>query len=109
MPCSMRIGTQRVCVLQQRLARTLQSSGSIRVLDLPVALPPLVDSLWWHPSRTADPGHRWLQQLFRDAATSLGELGAVQERGDGGAPLTAGARAGSAERSSAPWSSGSGS
>jgi len=76
-------GTQRVCVLQQRLARTLQSSGNIRVLDLPAAIPPLVESLWWHPSRTADPGHRWLQQLFRDAATSLGELGAVQERGTG--------------------------
>jgi DNA-binding transcriptional LysR family regulator len=76
-------GTQRVCVLQQRLARTLQSSGSIRVLDLPVAIPPLVESLWWHPSRTADPGHRWLQQQLRDAATSLGELEAVQERGTG--------------------------
>src|SRR3954447_14327100 len=42
-------GTQRVCVLQQRLARTLQSSGNIRVLDLPAAIPPLVESLWWHP------------------------------------------------------------
>ena len=67
-------GTQRVCILQQRLADKLRESSGIRVLELPVPVPDLVEALWWHPSRNTDPGHRWLQQLFRDAAASLGEL-----------------------------------
>lgn len=69
-------GTQRVCILQRRLADTLLASGTIRVLELPVAVPELVEAVWWHPSRNADPGHRWLRQVFRDAATSLGRLDA---------------------------------
>jgi DNA-binding transcriptional LysR family regulator len=71
-------GTQRVCVLQQRLARKLQACGGVRMLDLPVDVPELVEAAWWHPSRASDPGHRWLQQLFREAAAKLGDLDAIE-------------------------------
>lgn len=67
-------GTQRVAVLQYRLADALRVSGGIRVLDLPVAIPDLAEAAWWHPSRAFDPGHRWLQQVFRDAAATLGPI-----------------------------------
>jgi DNA-binding transcriptional LysR family regulator len=70
-------GTQRVCVLQERLARTLQASGGIRILGLPVEIPELIEAAWWHPSRASDPGHRWLQQLVRAAAAALGDLDAI--------------------------------
>ncbi len=45
------------------------------MLDLPVEVPELIEAAWWHPSRASDPGHRWLVQLFRDAAVALGDLG----------------------------------
>jgi DNA-binding transcriptional LysR family regulator len=70
-------GTQRVCVLQQRLARKLQACGGIRILGLPVEIPELIEAAWWHPSRASDPGHRWLQQLVRAAAAALGDLDAI--------------------------------
>jgi DNA-binding transcriptional LysR family regulator len=70
-------GTQRVCILQQRLARKLQACGGIRILGLPVEIPELIEAAWWHPSRASDPGHRWLQQLVRAAAAALGDLDAI--------------------------------
>jgi DNA-binding transcriptional LysR family regulator len=67
-------GTKHVAILQQRLADTLRVSGGIRVLELPLAVPDLIEALWWHPSRNTDPGRRWLQQMLEKAAASLGEL-----------------------------------
>ena len=66
--------TQRVCVLQQRLAQTLQAASAVRLVELPVLVPELVEALWWHPSRTSDPGQRWLQQVFHEAAAALPDL-----------------------------------
>jgi DNA-binding transcriptional LysR family regulator len=63
-----------VCLLQQRVARKLQACGDVRMLDLPGDVPELVEAAWWHPSRASDPGHRWLQELLRDAAAALGDL-----------------------------------
>ena len=37
-------------------------------------VPELVEALWWHPSRTSDPGQRWLQQVFHEAAAALPDL-----------------------------------
>jgi DNA-binding transcriptional LysR family regulator len=68
--------TQRVCVLQQRLAQTLQAASDVRMVELPMAVPELVEAVWWHPSRTSDPGHRWLRRLFSDAAAALPQLNA---------------------------------
>jgi len=31
----------------------------------------ILEGLWWHPSRAADPGHRWLLSLLRDLAAEL--------------------------------------
>jgi len=67
-------GTNRVAILQQRLADKLRVAGGIRVLELPLAVPELIEAAWWHPSRSTEPGQRWLQQLLREAAASLDEL-----------------------------------
>lgn len=64
-------GTQRAAVLQERAARNLVGADRMRILELPTSPPELQEALWWHPSRDGDPGHRWLQQLFRDAAAGL--------------------------------------
>ncbi|WP_375431577.1 hypothetical protein [uncultured Friedmanniella sp.] len=43
----------------------------MRILELPSTPPDLLEALWWHLSRDGDPGHRWLHQLFVDAASEL--------------------------------------
>ncbi len=64
-------GSQRVGVLQERLARKLQASAGIRIIEIATELPELIEAIWWQPSRAADPGHRWLQSLLTDAASTV--------------------------------------
>ncbi|MEV4052881.1 LysR family transcriptional regulator [Amycolatopsis sp. NPDC049688] len=37
----------------------------LRLLDIPLPLPPLVIGMAWHPRHTADGGHRWLRGAVR--------------------------------------------
>jgi len=64
-------GTQRVGILQERLARKLQASAGVRIVEVDTDLPELIEAIWWQPSRAADPGHLWLQTLVTDAAATL--------------------------------------
>ena len=40
-------------------------------LPLPITLPEITVSLLWHPRMDADPAHRWLRGLVRDACAAL--------------------------------------
>ena len=65
-------GTQRAAILQERAAHKLALAGAgLQIRSLPTSPPDLLEALWWHPSRDGDPGHRWLRQLFCDAAAEL--------------------------------------
>ena len=37
----------------------------LRLLDLPLALPPVTIGMAWHPRHTADGAHRWLRDAVR--------------------------------------------
>ena len=58
------------------LARQLIPAVPIRILPCPFDVASLIDALWWHPMYDRDPGHRWLRQLFAEAALSV-EAGAA--------------------------------
>ena len=60
-----------VALIQERLARQLSPVVPIRVLPCPFDVAPLMEALWWHPMYSRDPGHRWLRELFREAARSV--------------------------------------
>ncbi|WP_375386817.1 LysR family transcriptional regulator [uncultured Amnibacterium sp.] len=64
-------GTDRVALLQERLARAIPGDLGIRVLDCPFDAPPLREALWWHPLSEEDPEHRLLRSAFADAALVL--------------------------------------
>lgn len=64
-------GTRRVAILQERLAEKLHPATGLRSIPLDTDVPELVEAMWWHPSKTSDPGHRWLQALIGDAAAML--------------------------------------
>ncbi len=64
-------GTDRVALLQARLAARLRPDDGLRVLPCPFAATPLVEAMWWHPMYDADPAHRWLRRLLADVGAAL--------------------------------------
>ncbi len=65
------IGTSRLATMHRRLARFYTSQLPLRIVDLPIALPPLVEKLQWHQYRDSDPGHRWFRGVLRETAGLL--------------------------------------
>lgn len=55
--------TRMVAFLPALLAAELGDAAGIRVLESPVPLPELVETMYWHPRRdTTDPAHGWLRR-----------------------------------------------
>ncbi|MFD6104617.1 LysR family transcriptional regulator, partial [Nocardia salmonicida] len=42
----------------------------LRLLDIPLPLPPLTIGMAWHPRHTADGAHHWLRDAVRRTLTS---------------------------------------
>ncbi|MGM1063527.1 LysR family transcriptional regulator [Saccharothrix sp. Mg75] len=66
-------GTDRVAMIQRRLARLLRGVADLRVLDHPWPAPPFVQSFWFHPRHVDDAGHRWLRGLLTEVGRGLPE------------------------------------
>jgi DNA-binding transcriptional LysR family regulator len=62
--------TDLVATVPQRHTRAL--CEGMFVFDLPVALPGFTVSMFWHPRLDADPAHRWLRSLVREACAEAG-------------------------------------
>jgi DNA-binding transcriptional LysR family regulator len=60
-------GTERVALLQARLAERLAGAAGVRVLPCPWAVVPLKEAFWWHPTLRTDPAHQWLRRTLVDA------------------------------------------
>jgi LysR family transcriptional regulator, nod-box dependent transcriptional activator len=67
-------GTGMMAFLPRRLAETMGDAAHLRVLPSPVALPPLLETMYWHPDRDhGDPAHVWLRRQIRALAAVLAE------------------------------------
>jgi LysR family transcriptional regulator, nod-box dependent transcriptional activator len=64
-------GTDLVTLIPKRAEAFLRRTGDIRVLESPIELPALVETLWWHSRATADPAHAWLRTRIGEVATTL--------------------------------------
>lgn len=64
-------GTDRVALLQRRLAARLRPELGLHVLACPVPLLPLRQAFWWHSGHEGDAGHRWLRQRIVETAAQL--------------------------------------
>jgi DNA-binding transcriptional LysR family regulator len=60
-------GTNRVSIVQERLAHIVSASAPVRILACPFDALPIVEALWWHPDSERDPGHRWLRDVIAEA------------------------------------------
>lgn len=64
-------GTNRVALVQGRLADRLENAAGVRVLACPWEVVPLKEAFWWHPSLRSDPAHLWLRQMLQEAGARV--------------------------------------
>jgi DNA-binding transcriptional LysR family regulator len=69
-PCFV-TGTDRVALMQERLATRLAAAANLRVLECPGEAEPIVEALWWHRQYEDDPAHAWLRRLIMETAWKL--------------------------------------
>jgi DNA-binding transcriptional LysR family regulator len=58
-------GTRMVALVHERLARQV---AGLKLLEPPVPIPDVQESMYWTPSLDNDPGHMWLRELMRSIA-----------------------------------------
>jgi LysR family nod box-dependent transcriptional activator len=61
-------GTRLVALVHERLARRFDG---LKLLEPPVPIPDVVETMYWSAALGKDPGHVWLRQLVRDIAQTL--------------------------------------
>ena len=54
-----------------RLARALQQAAELRILEPPLPLKPITETMFWHPRSEDDPAHRWLREELAELAASV--------------------------------------
>ncbi|MCW8379767.1 LysR family transcriptional regulator [Streptomyces justiciae] len=64
-------GTDRIALMQARLAARLAPSMNLKVPPCPFDAVPVIETMWWHPMHRDDPAHQWLRGLLSKVASSL--------------------------------------
>ena len=75
-------GTDRIALMQERLAARLADRMDLRVMECPGHTEPIVESLWWHRQYEEDIAHAWLRRLIVEAARDLGRTRAPAAAAD---------------------------
>jgi len=65
------IGTQRLAVMHERLARTFARHLPITTAPMPFDFPPMREMAQYHETRVSDEGLRWLIDQIRNAAAAV--------------------------------------
>ena len=60
--------SNRIALVQQSLAQSMMDLGGVRIMEPPVAMPRLEQSMQWHSYRTRDPALSWIREQVRIAA-----------------------------------------
>jgi LysR family transcriptional regulator, nod-box dependent transcriptional activator len=58
-------------LVPRRLGERLQRAAEIRLVELPLAIPPLREKLIWSPRYTASPAHAWFRERLLEVAQGL--------------------------------------
>jgi len=78
---SMITGADCLAIVPEQLGKLIASSGRIKLLPLPFALPPYFVMQYWHERYAHDPASKWLRsviaELFREDALSSDDSGPV--------------------------------
>lgn len=68
-------GTDRIALMQERLARRMARVADLRVLPCPYDAVPVLEAFWYHPTHHSDPGHAWLRGVLTEAGRRVQEAG----------------------------------
>lgn len=60
--------SSRIALVQRSLAESMLGLGGARIMEPPVAMPALEQSMQWHGYRTRDPALMWIREQLRVAA-----------------------------------------
>ncbi|SCL27376.1 DNA-binding transcriptional regulator, LysR family [Micromonospora rhizosphaerae] len=64
-------GTDLVTLVLERAVPLLQRTAAIRLLEPPMDLPSITQTMWWSPVRTTDPAHSWVRARIGEVAAAL--------------------------------------
>lgn len=64
-------GTPLATLVLERAIRRLAPGVGVRILEPPMELPAVHETMYWNPRHTDDPGHRWLRERLLAAAAEL--------------------------------------
>ncbi len=64
-------GTTMLTMVPRRLAERLQEAAHIRLMDIPIEVPPLAERLMWNPRFTQSRPHQWMRTLLTEVASAL--------------------------------------
>jgi len=65
------IGTERIATVPARLARKYAELLPIKLLPVPVDIPPIVEVLQWHRAHDRDPAHLWFRSQLKVGVAQL--------------------------------------
>lgn len=65
------VGTERVATVHSMLARAVEPALPIKLMPLPLPMPPFEQAMQWHRHRSLDPGLLWLREVMKQAARAL--------------------------------------
>jgi DNA-binding transcriptional LysR family regulator len=68
---NMLIGTNLIAVMQRRLAEEFARHLPLRILALPMDMPPIELCIQWHKFQQSDPLHLWLRRLIVQIASNM--------------------------------------
>ncbi len=64
-------GTDRIALMQERLAARLADRMDLRVLECPGQPEPIAEAPWWHRQYEDDTAHAWLCRLITETARKI--------------------------------------
>jgi len=62
------VGTNRIATLATRLAKKYSKLLPLRLIPLPLHIPPMTEVLQWHKYRDKDPAYTWLRGVLTEQA-----------------------------------------
>jgi LysR family nod box-dependent transcriptional activator len=65
------VGTDRIATVATRLAKKYSKFLPIKLIPLPVPVPPMTEVLQWHKYRDQDPAYAWLRGALKAQAEKL--------------------------------------
>ncbi|HEX7986790.1 MAG TPA: LysR family transcriptional regulator [Duganella sp.] len=65
------VGTERVATVHRRLAKEVARGLPVAMLDMPLRVNRMAQSMQWHKYRTQDPGLVWLRDLLHQAVARM--------------------------------------